>query len=47
MQAVMRLSRMPVESRGELDGEPVRRLTVATFPAAFQRLLQTDVGSSA
>jgi hypothetical protein len=41
MAAVTRLSRLPVESRGELDDEPVLRLTAATLPPAFRRLLAT------
>jgi hypothetical protein len=39
--AVARMSRLPVESRGELDDDPVLRLTAATFPPAFRRLLAT------
>ncbi len=47
LEAVARMSRLPVESRGELDDEPVLRLTAATFPPAFRRLLATveDPGS--
>ncbi|MBP0494260.1 hypothetical protein [Roseomonas indoligenes] len=41
MGAVTRMSRLPLESRGELDDEPVRRLTAATLPSAFRRLLRT------
>ena len=41
MTAIARMSRLPVESRGELDDEPVLRLTAATLPAAFRRLLRT------
>ncbi|MCR0985064.1 hypothetical protein [Roseomonas populi] len=41
MAAVTRMSRLPLESRGELDDEPMRRLTAATLPAAFRRLLRT------
>ena len=39
LAAVARMSRLPVESRGELDDEPVLRLTAATFAPAFRRLL--------
>lgn len=41
LATVTRMSRLPVESRGELDDEPVLRLTAATFPPAFRRLLTT------
>jgi len=41
MVAITRMSRLPVESRGELDDEPMLRLTAATLPAAFRRLLRT------
>ncbi|MCR0983116.1 hypothetical protein [Roseomonas populi] len=41
LEAVARMSRLPVESRGELDDEPVLRLTATTFPPAFRRLLAT------
>ncbi|WP_458095167.1 hypothetical protein [Roseomonas sp. WA12] len=41
MAAITRMSRLPVESRGELDDEPVLRLTATALPAAFRRLLRT------
>jgi len=41
LESVTRMSRLPVQSRGELDDEPVLRLTAATFPPAFRRLLAT------
>ncbi|WP_338664379.1 hypothetical protein VQH23_04265 [Pararoseomonas sp. SCSIO 73927] len=41
MAAVTRMSRLPLESRGELDDEPVLRLNAAALPAAFRRLLRT------
>lgn len=40
MAAVTRMSRLPVASHGELDDEPVLRLSASRLPPAFRRLLR-------
>ena len=46
--AVARMSRLPVESRGELDDDPVLRLTAATFPPElFTPLFENYLGARA
>lgn len=46
MEAVAGMTRLPIEVRGELDREPVRRAARSEMPRLLERALASDTGLS-